>query len=92
MISVASHVLPKEFAAWTAASAKGDHSVARAGISKTLPLINELFSEANPIPVKKAVQLMGLIASPELRLPLVELAEEKLPALRREMKACGVLP
>lgn len=92
VISVASHVLPKEFAAWTAAAAKGDFSVARAGIQKTLPLINELFSEANPIPVKKAVQLMGLVESSELRLPLVELAEEKLPALRREMKACGVLP
>lgn len=91
VISVASHVIPKEFVSWTAASAEGDHAVARKGIEKTLPLINELFSEANPIPVKKAVQMMGLIASPELRLPLVELAEEKLPALRREMKACGVL-
>lgn len=91
VISVASHVLPKEFSAWTKAATKGDFALARAGIQKTLPLINELFSEANPIPVKKAVQMMGLISSPELRLPLVELAIEKVPALTREMKTCGVI-
>lgn len=92
VISVATHVLPAEFVAWTRAAHRGDAATALAGVKKAKPLIDALFAEANPIPVKKALQMMGLLKSAELRLPLVELDPAKEPDLRREMKACGVIP
>jgi 4-hydroxy-tetrahydrodipicolinate synthase len=74
IISVASHVLPREFV--------------NKKIKEHLPLIRSLYIEANPIPVKMALSLMGLIRSPECRLPLVsalpstrEILEEKLTSL-----------
>jgi len=54
-------------------------------------LIDGLFMEANPIPVKKALQLMNIIESGELRLPLVELEKENTEKLKQEMKSVGVL-
>lgn len=68
IISVGSHVLPKEFAAGK--------------VEAHLPLIDSLYLEANPIPVKKALQFMGLLKSAELRLPLVEMSEELAPKLK----------
>lgn len=91
VISVASHVLPAEFVAWTRSAREKDFSPAHAGIEKFAKLIDALFIEANPIPVKKALQLMGLIDSAELRLPLVELDAEKTALLKEEMRKGGLL-
>lgn len=91
VISVASHIIPSEFAAWTKAARTGDFAPARAGIEKFKKVIDALFVEANPIPVKKALQLMGLIESGELRLPLVELESDKTAMLREEMRKAGIL-
>jgi len=77
--------------AWKNQVASGKHEDAQAGIKKHMNLINHLFVEANPIPVKKAMQLMGLIDSAELRLPLVELGVEHTEKLKAEMKKVGVL-
>ncbi|MCM1104656.1 MAG: 4-hydroxy-tetrahydrodipicolinate synthase [Clostridium sp.] len=54
------------------------------------PLIKALFSEVNPIPVKKAMNLMGFGAGP-LRLPLTEMEDANAAILEAEMKAYGIL-
>ena len=57
---------------------------------KALPVIDGLFCEVNPIPVKKAMNLMGLNAGP-LRRPLTEMEEEHATRLADAMKAFGIL-
>ena len=57
---------------------------------KALPVIDGLFCEVNPIPVKKAMNLMGLNAGP-LRRPLTEMEEEHAAKLADAMKAFGIL-
>ena len=57
---------------------------------KALPLIHALFSEVNPIPVKKAVELMGLCGG-TVRAPLTELEPEHTEILRREMHSFGLI-
>jgi 4-hydroxy-tetrahydrodipicolinate synthase len=91
VISVASHVIPRQMAQWKKWAEAGEISKAQADIAKYNDLINLLFSEANPIPVKKALQLMGLTSSAELRLPLVELSPEHTEKLQQEMKKVGLL-
>lgn len=57
---------------------------------KALPVIDGLFCEVNPIPVKKAMNLMGLNAGP-LRRPLTEMEEEHAAKLADAMKVFGIL-
>lgn len=57
---------------------------------KYFPLIKALFSEVNPIPVKKAMNLMGMDVG-SLRLPLTEMEEAHVPKLAEEMKKVGLL-
>lgn len=91
VISVATHVIPRQMAQWKKWVAEGESAKAKEDIAKYNDLINLLFVEANPIPVKKAVQLMGLVASAEMRLPLVELSSENTEKLQLEMKKVGLL-
>lgn len=55
-----------------------------------LPLVHALFSEVNPIPVKKAVELMGLCGG-TVRAPLTELEPQHTEVLIKEMKRFGLL-
>jgi 4-hydroxy-tetrahydrodipicolinate synthase len=57
---------------------------------KSLPLVDALFSEVNPIPVKKALNLMGMEVG-SLRSPLCEMSEEKAKILEEEMRKFGLL-
>lgn len=91
VISVATHVIPSQMVQWKKWVQEGALDKARADIAKYNDLINLLFCEANPIPVKKALQLMGIIDSAELRLPLVELSPEWTEKLNLEMKKVGLL-
>lgn len=91
VISVASHVIPAQMVQWKKWVSEGALDKARADIAKYNDMINLLFVEANPIPVKKALQLMGILDSAELRLPLVELGAENTAKLQAEMKKVGVL-
>ena len=54
-----------------------------------LPLIEKLFCEVNPIPVKKALNLMGLEVGP-LRMPLTEMTEANTAKLAEQMKKFGI--
>ncbi|RYZ75956.1 MAG: 4-hydroxy-tetrahydrodipicolinate synthase, partial [Proteobacteria bacterium] len=91
VISVASHILPKQMVTWKQQAASGNYDEARAGIKKYAKLIDLLFVEANPIPVKMALYHMGIIRSPELRLPLMTLPEDLALGLKQEMIATGVI-
>ncbi|MBP3485934.1 MAG: dihydrodipicolinate synthase family protein, partial [Oscillospiraceae bacterium] len=57
---------------------------------KYLPLMNDLFMEVNPIPVKAALNLMGLHAGP-MRLPLCEMTPEHTAAMADRLKEAGLL-
>jgi 4-hydroxy-tetrahydrodipicolinate synthase len=91
VISVASHVIPREMIQWKKSVQDGKYDEANASLKKHLPLINHLFVEANPIPVKMALYFMGLIKSPELRLPLVQMSEDLAQKMKQEMKSLGVI-
>ena len=54
-----------------------------------LPLIEKLFCEVNPIPVKKALNLMGMEVGP-LRMPLTEMTEANAAKLAAEMTKFGL--
>lgn len=91
VISVASHIIPAKMVQWKKWVTENQIEKARSDINKYMNLINLLFVEANPIPVKKALQLMGILDSAALRLPLVELTPEHTENLKMEMKKVGIL-
>ncbi len=89
-ISVTANVAPKAMHEMCAAALKGDRAEAERINKGLLGLHQNLFLEANPIPVKWALQEMGLI--PEgIRLPLTPLAESCHASLREAMQQAGVL-
>lgn len=91
VISVATHVIPEVFVNITNFARKGQHADAAELLNKYKTLIDLLFIEANPIPVKRAMQYMGIIESAELRLPLVEMSVEGSEKLKAEMKNLGLV-
>jgi 4-hydroxy-tetrahydrodipicolinate synthase len=88
VISVVSNVAPRQFSAMWDAAAAGDWKKARELHFKLLPLSEGLFVEANPVPVKAALAMMGRIAD-EVRPPLYPLADqhrEKLRGMLRDLE------
>ncbi len=81
VISVAANVAPKLVVSMVEAFQKGDLDEARRLHIALAPLIRAVFLETNPIPIKKAVELIGLPAG-NLRLPLAPLSEENERKLR----------
>ncbi len=90
VISVASHILPGKFVEWCARARKADRE-ARVEFETFAELNSYLYVEANPIPIKMALYLMGLIDSPELRLPLVSLSEPYTAELKSKLKKVELL-
>ena len=88
VISVWANIKPKQVHDLVSAFNNGNIEKAQAIQLDALPLIHALFSETNPIPVKAAMEILGLPAGP-LRLPLVSLAEEKKEQLARLLKVKG---
>jgi 4-hydroxy-tetrahydrodipicolinate synthase len=88
-ISVLSDVVPKEAVAMTDACLAGDFATAAKIQCKFLPLINCLFSEVNPIPVKAALSAMGF-GEENLRLPLTPMEDATRAALYKEMRKLGI--
>lgn len=89
VISVLSNILPKETHDIAASYLAGDTEKSRDLQVKYIPLIKALFSEVNPIPVKKAMNLMGMEVG-SLRLPLTEMEEASAAKLAEEMKKAGI--
>jgi 4-hydroxy-tetrahydrodipicolinate synthase len=90
VISVISNVVPGDMAAMVDAFAAGDLVKARALHHRMSPLIDALFIETNPIPVKAALSMMGKI-SYELRLPLCRMGEKNEAALKKVMQEYGLI-
>ena len=70
VISTTANVAPREMAEITRRFLQGDAEGARAAHFQLLPLMEALFLEPNPIPVKTALAILGRIPDPVLRLPL----------------------
>lgn len=90
VISVVSNIVPKDVADMVNKFKKGDIEGARLLHYKLLPLIKAVFIETNPIPIKTAMSLMGMIEL-ELRLPLCSMSEGNLGKLKEALKDYGLL-
>lgn len=90
VISVLSNVIPQETHDMAQAMLDGDLAKAMELQIRYLGLINDLFIEVNPIPVKEAMNLMGMNVGP-CRLPLYEMADNNRDALRAELVKHGLI-
>ncbi|MDJ0866686.1 MAG: 4-hydroxy-tetrahydrodipicolinate synthase [Myxococcota bacterium] len=90
VISTAANVAPGEVVELVRAFRAGDLQRARQAHLRLLPLMDALFCETNPIPVKAALEMRGLIDG-ELRLPLVPLSEANRDRLQVVLKEHGLL-
>lgn len=90
VISVLSHVAGDRFKEMIQAQVAGDHTRALRIHLELLPLMKALFMTANPIMVKKALELQGFPVG-GVRLPLVESTDEQAAELARIMRHVGVL-
>lgn len=90
VISVLSDVAPKQTHDICSLYFEGKVQESRDLQLKAVPLVEALFCEVNPIPVKKAMELMGLCGG-TLRLPLTQMEPENAQRLEREMKKFGIL-
>ena len=90
VISVWSNIAPAKVHALCESYFTGDLATAQKLQREALPLVDALFSEVNPIPVKKALNLMGKEVGP-LRSPLCEMSEANAAKLAEVMKAYGIL-
>jgi 4-hydroxy-tetrahydrodipicolinate synthase len=90
LISVASNEIPGEMTQLVQCCLSGDFATARELQRRYLPLMNVNFIESNPIPVKAAMALMGLL-EPVYRLPMVAPRPESLERIRTVLAAAGLL-
>ena len=89
-ISVTANVAPRAMSELCAAAMAGDAVTARAINDRLMPLHKTLFIESNPIPVKWALQEMGLMVE-GIRLPLTWLSPRCHEPLRQALRQSGVL-
>ncbi|MBE5921623.1 MAG: 4-hydroxy-tetrahydrodipicolinate synthase [Lachnospiraceae bacterium] len=90
VISVLANVAPKQTHDMTAACFAGDYQTAAKMQLDALELINALFCEVNPIPVKAALNMMGMEVG-SLRAPLTEMEDKNKEVLLRAMKNYGLV-
>ena len=90
VVSVIANILPRETADMTHAALEGDWKRARDLHYKLYPLARAAFMETNPIPIKEAMAMAGMIA-PEFRLPMCRMAEGNRERLRAVLKQYGLV-
>jgi 4-hydroxy-tetrahydrodipicolinate synthase len=90
VISVAANIVPRDVTALINAFDQGNIKKAQEINLKLMPLITALFIETNPIPVKKACELMGL-CNGSLRLPMCDMEEANLAKLKLALKSYGLI-
>jgi 4-hydroxy-tetrahydrodipicolinate synthase len=90
VVSVASNLIPAPVASLVNAALSGDYATARRHHFHLYPLFKELFVESNPAPVKYALSLLGRL-QPDVRLPLVTLADASRVRVEAAMRQAGVL-
>jgi 4-hydroxy-tetrahydrodipicolinate synthase len=90
IISVASNVIPAEISKLTRYALDGDWTLARKLYRKYLPLMQGLFMESNPMPVKAVLAMMGRIEE-NYRLPMVKVKPETRSKLEKLAAEVGLL-
>ena len=90
VISVASNLIPEVMVKMTRLCLDNDFEAASKLQIKYMDLMDALFLEVNPIPIKAALNLVGMEAG-QLRLPLCEMSEKNLETLRSSMARMGLL-
>ncbi len=90
VISVAANIVPKEMSDMVTAMSKNEVAKAQEINIRLYPLFDSMFLETNPIPVKKAAELMGL-PSGHVRLPLGALSDANVEKLRTVLKGLGMV-
>jgi 4-hydroxy-tetrahydrodipicolinate synthase len=90
VISVASNIIPREVSHMVQAFQTGKAGLALRMHEKYYPVFRDLFIESNPIPVKAAMAMLGMIEE-EYRLPLVPLGLKNRHSLKATLKHCGIL-
>lgn len=90
VISVVANIVPADVARLVKTFRAGNLEEARRIHYKLFPLVRAMFLETNPIPVKKAMELLGH-CSGELRLPLCEMGDENLRKLKSALQKYGLL-
>ncbi|MCJ7835436.1 4-hydroxy-tetrahydrodipicolinate synthase [Cuneatibacter sp. NSJ-177] len=90
VISVLSNIMPKETHDMVMNYMSGNVEAAREFQLKAIPLINALFCEVNPIPVKTALNLMGMNVGP-LRRPMSPMEPQNVERLKKAMADMGLL-
>ncbi len=91
VVSVLANIAPKDTSRLAHAFLDGDFATARTLQLRYLPLINALFAESNPIPVKTAVAWLGFAVGP-LRPPLVEIDGAVRERLEKALREAGLSP
>ena len=91
VISVLSNLLPQEMVEMYRDWQDGDTPSAIARNAELFPVMQAMFIEANPVPVKTALVMKGLIKSSEVRLPLCDMSDENKKELTRVMQDAGIL-
>lgn len=90
VISVVSNIIPKETHEITQLCLENNLAEASKLQMKYLELINNLFIEVNPIPVKEAMNQMKMASGP-CRLPLCDMTDEHIEILKNSMKKIGLI-
>lgn len=90
VISVVANILPKEVAELTHAALDGDWKRARELHWKLFPICRAMFVETNPIPVKEAMAMLGMIRA-EWRLPMCPMSDANRERLRKVLVQAGIL-
>jgi 4-hydroxy-tetrahydrodipicolinate synthase len=90
VISVLANLLPREVAELTHAALDGDWKRARELHWKLFPICRAMFIETNPIPVKEAMAMLGMIRA-EWRLPMCPMTDANRDRLRKVLVHAGVL-
>jgi len=91
VISVVSNEIPKQMTDLTRAALRGDFEEARNLQRRYLPLMDINFIESNPIPVKAALSIMGLL-EPVWRLPMVPPSEANRAKIEKVLEALSLAP
>jgi 4-hydroxy-tetrahydrodipicolinate synthase len=90
LISVASNEVPAEMSALVSAALHGDFENARALQNRLLPLLTGNFIESNPIPVKTAMKMLGILENDTVRSPLAPISDANRKKLAMILDECGL--
>jgi 4-hydroxy-tetrahydrodipicolinate synthase len=90
IISVAANEIPRLMSEMTTAALSGDFDRARTVHNRILPLMTGNFIESNPIPVKAAMKMLGIIPTDTVRSPLAPITEANRKKLEGILRECGL--